>query len=127
MNQYGLPDGEPGRLSATRAIRSRDAPGQRIPSLALTAHVLSGADAQSLACGMDAHLTKPCSASGCKQLLTQYLYTPHSAADAVSSGCLHSVTIAAHGVPRMLRSVKYLSAWMQAAGHAVVSSVTRRQ
>ncbi|HTE39217.1 MAG TPA: response regulator [Steroidobacteraceae bacterium] len=44
---------------ATRSIRAQEAPGRRIPIVALTAHAMKGADASCTAAGMDDYLTKP--------------------------------------------------------------------
>ena len=45
--------------AATRAIRAREAPGERVPIVALTAHAVEGDDAEILAAGLDEYLTKP--------------------------------------------------------------------
>jgi CheY-like chemotaxis protein len=44
---------------ATRMIREREAAGERIPIVALTAHAMKGAEEACFAAGMDDHLTKP--------------------------------------------------------------------
>jgi CheY-like chemotaxis protein len=46
-------------FSATRALRSREPAGMRIPIIALTADVTSAGRAACLAAGMDDHLAKP--------------------------------------------------------------------
>jgi len=44
---------------ATRQIRAEEAGGRHIPIIALTAHAVTGAEAECRAAGMDAYLTKP--------------------------------------------------------------------
>ena len=46
-------------MALTRAIRDAEAPGQRLPVLALTANVLGGEGQRCLASGMDGYLSKP--------------------------------------------------------------------
>jgi signal transduction histidine kinase/CheY-like chemotaxis protein len=58
---------------ATREIRSRERPGERIPIVALTAHAMKGDDLKCKAAGMDDHLTKPLDRSLLYQCLQKYL------------------------------------------------------
>ena len=52
---------------ATREIRRLEAGGERrIPIVALTAHALTGADLESKAAGMDAHISKPIDRRACR-------------------------------------------------------------
>jgi two-component system, sensor histidine kinase and response regulator len=44
---------------ATRQIRAEEAGARHIPIIALTAHAVTGAEAECRAAGMDAYLTKP--------------------------------------------------------------------
>jgi signal transduction histidine kinase/ligand-binding sensor domain-containing protein/DNA-binding response OmpR family regulator len=60
---------------ATRIIRSRETPGTRIPIIALTADAMKGADARSLAAGMDDHLSKPIDRAKLAECLQRWLRT----------------------------------------------------
>ncbi|HET8932417.1 MAG TPA: ATP-binding protein [Polyangiales bacterium] len=61
--------------SATRAIRQRERElgRERMPIIALTAHVLDGEREKVLAAGMDEHMPKPVHPQRLQALLTQYL------------------------------------------------------
>jgi CheY-like chemotaxis protein/HPt (histidine-containing phosphotransfer) domain-containing protein len=61
--------------SATRAIREkeRELGRERLPIIALTAHVLDGERDKVLAAGMDEHMPKPVHPQRLQKLLTQYL------------------------------------------------------
>jgi CheY-like chemotaxis protein len=61
--------------SATRAIRQREHEQglERLPIIALTAHVLEGERDKVLAAGMDEHLAKPLHPQTLQALLTQFL------------------------------------------------------
>lgn len=48
-----------GGLEATQLIRTKEAPGQRIPIIAMTANAMESDRLACLAAGMDGHLTKP--------------------------------------------------------------------
>ncbi len=57
-----LMDGEMPRMDgyqATRVIRAKELPGQRIPIIALTASAMKGDVERAFEAGMDAHVTKP--------------------------------------------------------------------
>jgi two-component system sensor histidine kinase/response regulator len=58
---------------ATRIIRSREAPNEHIPIIALTAHAMKGADEECKAAGMDAHVTKPIDRHELERCLRHYL------------------------------------------------------
>jgi CheY-like chemotaxis protein len=58
---------------ATRRIRSLEAPGSRIPIIALTAHAMKGADAECVAAGMDDYLTKPIDRAKLRACLARWL------------------------------------------------------
>jgi len=58
---------------ASRLIRSRETSGTRIPIIALTADAMKGADARSLAAGMDDHLSKPIDRAKLAECLQHWL------------------------------------------------------
>jgi signal transduction histidine kinase/CheY-like chemotaxis protein len=61
---------------AARQIRALEAPGQRIPIVALTAHAMKGDDLKTKAAGMDDHLTKPLDRNELGLCLDQHLVAP---------------------------------------------------
>jgi CheY-like chemotaxis protein len=63
-------------FSATAAVRSREAPGIRIPIIALTADVTSTGRAACLAAGMDDHLAKPFRREALHNILSRWLGNP---------------------------------------------------
>jgi signal transduction histidine kinase/DNA-binding response OmpR family regulator len=58
---------------ATREIRKRESPGQRIPIVALTAHAMKGDDLKCKAAGMDDYITKPLDRERLRQCLNRLL------------------------------------------------------
>jgi CheY-like chemotaxis protein len=67
--QMPLMDG----YETTRKIRQREAPGRRIPIIALTAHAMKGADNECRAAGMDDYLSKPIDRGELQQCLRRWL------------------------------------------------------
>jgi two-component system sensor histidine kinase/response regulator len=67
-------------LEATQAIRSMEQGGPRLPIIALTANAMQGDQAQCLAAGMDAYLTKPVDMQALERTLRERLdaATPES-------------------------------------------------
>ena len=63
-------------FSATAAVRSREAPGIRIPIIALTADVTSAGRAACLAAGMDDYLAKPFRREAMHNILSRWLGNP---------------------------------------------------
>jgi PAS domain S-box-containing protein len=59
---------------ATRQIRAEEAGVQHIPIIALTAHAVTGAEAECRAAGMDAYLTKPLIREQLEEQLEQFLH-----------------------------------------------------
>ena len=57
----------------TRRIREREAEGQHIPIVALTAHAMKGADAECTAAGMDGYLSKPIDRAQLGAMLEKWL------------------------------------------------------
>jgi len=60
-------------FTATAAVRRREAPGTRIPIVALTADVTSAGRAACLAAGMDDHLAKPFRREALHNVLSRWL------------------------------------------------------
>ena len=58
---------------ATRRIRKRESPNQRIPIIAVTAHAMKGDREKCLAAGMDDYLAKPFRSDDLESLLTRWL------------------------------------------------------
>jgi two-component system, sensor histidine kinase and response regulator len=59
---------------ATRQIRRLENGARRIPIVALTAHAMKGADAECIAAGMDAYLTKPIDREDLATALARFLH-----------------------------------------------------
>ncbi len=60
-------------LTATRAIRATEAPGEHLPIVALTAQAITGDREQCLAAGMDDYLAKPVTAEELQAVLVRWL------------------------------------------------------
>jgi len=60
-------------FEATREIRRREGFGRHVPIIALTAHAMSDAERQSVAAGMDGHMSKPIDREQLAKCLEQYL------------------------------------------------------
>jgi signal transduction histidine kinase/CheY-like chemotaxis protein/ligand-binding sensor domain-containing protein len=60
-------------LEASRRIRAREHPGQRVPIVALTADAMVGTLERCLAAGMDDYLTKPIDAKRLEEVLARFL------------------------------------------------------
>jgi PAS domain S-box-containing protein len=58
---------------ATREIRRREGSGRHIPIIALTAHAMAGAERDSIAAGMDEHMSKPIDRERLASCLGRYL------------------------------------------------------
>lgn len=63
-------------LTATRAIRATEAPGEHLPIVALTAQAITGDREQCLAAGMDDYLAKPVTAEELQSVLVRWLNSP---------------------------------------------------
>jgi PAS domain S-box-containing protein len=59
--------------AATRAIRAHEAPGERVPVIAMTAAAVEGERERCLAAGMDDFLTKPVDPSALTNVLDRWL------------------------------------------------------
>ena len=60
-------------FAATRAIRSQERPGRRVPIIAMTASALEGERERCLAAGMDDFLTKPVDSARVERVLQQWI------------------------------------------------------
>lgn len=58
--------------AAARAIREQEAPGRRVPIIALTAHAVPGDRERCLAAGMDDYVTKPVTLDGVASALSRW-------------------------------------------------------
>lgn len=66
-------------LDATKAIRNRETPPQRVPIVALTANTLSEQRTRILVAGMDDYLTKPVSDEDLRHTLRRWVKSPAQA------------------------------------------------
>ncbi len=64
-------------LVATQRIRQAEAPGSRLPVVALTANAMKGDDANCIAAGMDGYLTKPLDFNMLEALLAKVMAGLH--------------------------------------------------
>ncbi|MCC7382482.1 MAG: response regulator [Deltaproteobacteria bacterium] len=71
---------------ASRVIRRGEAPGRRLPIIALTAHALPGEREKVLEAGMDEYLTKPLRAEALKSVLSRFLGGRTTSAHGGASG-----------------------------------------
>ena len=62
-----------GGMEASRLIRSQEAPGTRVPIIAMTANAMDSDRDDCLAAGMDAHLAKPFSAQTLQGLMDRFV------------------------------------------------------
>jgi signal transduction histidine kinase/CheY-like chemotaxis protein len=72
-------------FEATRALRAREAAGERTPVVALTANVLEGDREACLAAGMDDYLAKPFDRDALRGVLRRWLPQPGGAPHAASA------------------------------------------
>jgi PAS domain S-box-containing protein len=73
-------------VSATRAIRARDAGAARMPIVGLTANVLAGQFESCIAAGMDDVLSKPLEPARLKDVLERFILKSGAAAQAADTG-----------------------------------------
>jgi len=66
-------------FEATREIRRREAPGSRVPIIAVTANAMPGDRERCLAAGMDDYVPKPVKRDALTQALRRWLETPDGA------------------------------------------------
>ncbi len=83
-------------LAATRRIRAAEAPGRRVPIIALTANLFADDLAAALAAGMDGHLGKPFEHEELIAVLAKHL---PAAEGATSPGADDGTRLAVHARP----------------------------
>jgi hypothetical protein len=72
--------------AATRAIRAQEAPGTRVPIIAMTAAAIAGERERCLLAGMDDFLTKPVDVGLLRSTLGRWVPTRQPEADAPATG-----------------------------------------
>jgi CheY-like chemotaxis protein len=68
-------------FEATRAIRAREAPGQHLPFVAMTASALQGDRERCLEAGMDDYLPKPVRMAELRKTVRRWMKKPDSGAE----------------------------------------------
>jgi CheY-like chemotaxis protein len=61
-----------GGIEATQRIRAMEAPGKRVPIIAVTANAMDSDRAATELAGMDAHLSKPFNTTRLQEVLTRF-------------------------------------------------------
>jgi PAS domain S-box-containing protein len=86
-------------LEATRMIRAREAPGTRVPIIALTARAMSGDREACLAAGMDAYVPKPLRAADLLATINRALGTSPANRESPADALPARSAVTANGAP----------------------------